>query len=86
MMNLAIQCLGFAVYTESKGWGQLKELKTALVFIEGLINSYRPMLAFDTFKTALRKREKDIAYVGMLKQVHGRNNWISKRIHPYYHW
>ena len=85
-MNLAIKCLGFAVYTDSKGWGQLKELETSLKFIEGLINSERPILAFDTFRKALKKRDNAIKYVRMLKQVHGRKDWIPKKIHPCYHW
>jgi len=85
-MNLAIKCIGFAVYTESRGWKQLKELETSLEFIELLINSTRPCLAFDTFRNALRKRDISIEYVKMLKQVHGRKDWIHKKVHPCYHW
>jgi len=85
-MNLALRCLGFAIYTESKGWNQIKELETALVFIEGVINSERPVLAFDTFRRALLKRDRNSEYVRMLKKVHGLKDWIPKKVNPSYHW
>jgi hypothetical protein len=85
-MNLVIKCLGFAVYTDSKGWKQIQELETSLEFIEGLINTSRPVLAFDTFRRAFKRRNQSIEYVRMLKRVHGRKDWIPKKVSPCYYW
>ncbi len=87
-MKLAISCLGMAIHTQysMETWRGYVQLRFAQRFAGLLADDIRQHLAYETFIRSMKECEKERDYILMLKRVHGSFAWISKKVHPNYHW
>lgn len=74
-MQLAISCLGFAIYTQHnlESWDGFQELKRAEKYASLLTDSLRSIISNRMFIHALRCREKDRVHTKEIQFVHGRD-------------